>query len=562
MATVENRYAPQHVGADGTGLGGIFDIDSATVRQGFRFTRDRTFTPEAIWIYHAAEAMTARGIRIRFTDGTGADPYQPDLTGGSIRWFPPADSAPGWERIDLEAAGTSLKTTHEAGKVIHVTFERQSGAALSQSTMTSGTFVTYNATLTVGSYITGVTSGVVAILTALDTGAKTFAAQVFYGVPTAGETFRSGSVAGTNEIVNCSFTFTQGSHVRMYTSRSRFPLHYTPESKLLGDAVYDQLNAFMRTADYTNAATPYAQARDNNASFHPLFVVECDDGFHFGNPYDQHIEETIYGSRTATQRVIMPRDLTLTFLAMPTRGTATGGTPDGPLNITIRDSYKQSIVYGPTPLVNPSDRLFVGRTHWFGHWLTAPITLVAGREYTFELSAPLCDLSDAWDGYIVSYDKSTIDPTMRATGYAKRESMFQLDGVFPTLDCDMGIMLRDYATQTTRAVIDELLTPDASAWPAYRASGAAYAINVLSRNIGLTTLSGGAMWSRILDADTGATLSAIQSHADRVQNDENAITHSFTMPAADVHMLIQVGHYEGATPVVDDECLNEVRLIP
>lgn len=47
MTNVEFRYATHHTGADGAGLGGIFDIDSNTVRQGFRFTAPHGFTMPA-----------------------------------------------------------------------------------------------------------------------------------------------------------------------------------------------------------------------------------------------------------------------------------------------------------------------------------------------------------------------------------------------------------------------------------------------------------------------------------------------------------------------------------
>lgn len=495
MTNVEYRYTPHHIGADGAGLGGIFDIDSNSVRQGFRFTAPHGFTPEAIWIYCAAENLGTQGVRVRFASATEADPYQPTLAGNSIRWIPDANTAAGWQRIELEVGGTSLKTYYGPGSVIHVTFERQTG------------------------------------------------------------------------------TFSGTDRLRMYTARSRFPLHYTHTARAAsGEPVFDRYNAFMRTPDTADAAQPYAQQRDNNASFHPIFLVECSDAPNFGNPFDQHIEDTIYSNRTFSHTVRLPQTLNCTFVSMFVRGAGTAGgvhnpsVPQGPCYLSIYNrqlpGLDRKIIRGPDVLIDPDDRLFVSRSHWFGRWLNPPLQIVGdSTEYTFELSAPGCSLASTRDGYLICYDTTTL-PQSVAVDFRSTDSYATFTPGSIGRRADTGLILRDNATQTSLGVIDEVLAPLSGTWPMYLAEAGTYELNVLVRNIGIGTAAGGAIWSRIVDADTGATLSAIQSHAALDANDEIAVTHSFPMPATDVHMLVQCGHYEGATPVQDDEALNECRVIP
>jgi hypothetical protein len=356
----------------------------------------------------------------------------------------------------------------------------------------------------------------------------------------------------------------------VYTVRARFPIQFTTDyNPNSGIATRDDKNAAMYTADTTNTATPYAVQRDNNASGHPLFLIQCSDAPSFGNPYDQHTEVTIYGTGSFAQIVKQPAGVLTRFVAMFLRGAGPDsvlGPPDGPCLLTIQErtlpTFPWVTIYGPQTLIPITARMFQGRSHHYGHWLTQPLRLLGNScEYKFLITAPGCDLSDVNDGYLASYDTSSLPANIVAT-YGGTNSYCELNGQ-GLGHADAPYLLSDQAT-TPIATVDEILAPLAGAWPLYKASGAAVDIAVCTRNVGLDTATGSELFVRLIDADSGAVLHAEQlfTIGSTNQNNEGTITCSTTMPAADLHMTVQVGHVSSGTYVVDDHAPVEIRLIP
>lgn len=88
-------------------------------------------------------------------------------------------------------------------------------------TPVTGTFTTYNATLAVDDLVTGATSGATGRISAIDTGAKTFTVSLYNGTFSSGETIRkTGSSAGSDEMVGVSLTGSMASVVEYYTDTS------------------------------------------------------------------------------------------------------------------------------------------------------------------------------------------------------------------------------------------------------------------------------------------------------------------------------------------------------
>lgn len=125
---VETAYAPYHLGHTNPGLG-LFVLDDHFKRLGLRSTSPNDCVPAAIWLFVetvGTQAAGAASYRIRVARSLASDAWQPDLTGGSVRWFFPDNAAPGWQRISLSAAPELLTPILE-GEIIHVTVERQTG---------------------------------------------------------------------------------------------------------------------------------------------------------------------------------------------------------------------------------------------------------------------------------------------------------------------------------------------------------------------------------------------------------------------------------------------------
>jgi len=373
--------------------------------------------------------------------------------------------------------------------------------------------------------------------------------------------------------------FNANNRLELYSVRSRFPLQYTYRVESSGEPIQDDLNAFLYTANSDNSAEPYRAQKDNDASYHPLMLVECSSGSDFGNPYDVHTEVPIYGAHVYSQKMQLPQPFNARFAAMFVRGAGMAGdlgVPADDLYLTVVSTRLDHdappvVIYGPAPIARTTDRLFKSRSHWFGHWFPTPLQLVSSNlhEYNFELSSPGCALSSSTDGYLFSYSHSTLlNSPNYMFGRAERNGL-QLEP-----SADAGIILRDYNAQTSIAIVDEIvgsiLGPiPSSLFPTIARQGDSLRFGVLARNFAaVPTNTGGEVFSRILDRDSGATLSAAMLHSPIAANDENVSFHIFPMPAADIHMLVQVGHVEppgsglGGTLIVDDSVPLEVRLVP
>jgi hypothetical protein len=366
--------------------------------------------------------------------------------------------------------------------------------------------------------------------------------------------------------------------LELYSARSRFPLQYTYRVQSTGEPIQDDLNAFLYTADRSDSLQPSCAQKGFNASYHPIMLVECSAGDDFGNPYDMHTEELIHGTNVYSQKLRMPREFHASFIAMFLRGAGLAGDiglPGDHLYLSVVRTQKSRdaipvFVYGPTPIIRFSDRLFKSRSHWYGHWFPEPLQLLDGSdcEYSFELSSPGSAMSSSTDGYVFTYSSSTL---LNSPNYVFGRAEYNGDSLGQSADA--AIILREYENQTSVAVVDEImgsiLGPIAStAFPITARERDNVRLGVLTRNIAaVPTRIGGEIFSRILDYDTGATVSAAALHLPIGANNEDLLQHTFIMPAADIHLLVQVGHVEppgaglGGTLVVDDEATLEVRLI-
>jgi hypothetical protein len=377
--------------------------------------------------------------------------------------------------------------------------------------------------------------------------------------------------------------FDANNQLELYSVRSRFPLQFTFRTQADGSRLQDDFNSFMYTPDSAAAASPYCAQKSGNASFHPIAVVECSRGEHFGNPYDVHSEELIFGANRFSMLVRTPTDVSATFVAMFLRGAGiagSGGVPGLPndacyLSVFARrkGSGVSTLVHGPTALVELGDRLFKSRSHWFGRWMDAPFKLASAdaAEYIFELSSPGCALVTPNDAYLFSYDSSSL--TALAVGYAF--GRVQRGGIDVSPTAVSGLVVRDdHPARTSLAWIDEL-TGSISAPPAHASNVFPLAANagdtlqfrVLVRNItNLPAALGGELWSEVRDADSGAVLSAARLHAELGGHDENGLVHSLDMPAADLHLEVRCGHVQpagaglGGLLVLDDRVPLEVRV--
>jgi hypothetical protein len=411
------------------------------------------------------------------------------------------------------------------------------------------------------------------------------------GLASGGTSFQTPLAAGT--IMHVVFerrsgTFDANNYISFFTLRSRFPLPFVaPE--LDGVTYRDDWSAAMASVDPSAAATPYCVQRGANASYHPLYVIECADAPPFGLAYDSHHELVISGTKQYSQRMFLPATLSANFVAFFLRGSGTTldlGVPAGDLELTIlRDRVDGGVgfhsadhhvlFHGPVALMSPQDRLFkstsggMGRSHWFGVFLGQTLLFDGGpnRLYTFKLSAPLCSGVGA-DGYVFSYETSALDPASLSgdpPGYlgasAWPGSPYDILGG-PT--ADTGFLLRLVDPTLPIAIGDEVLgdsvgNPDV--FPLVARHGDTLRLTYIVRNIGADSGPGG-IWSRVRDGDTGASLSNLLHTIVSNNEDSTAPAHAITMPNADLALRFECGHFENASEVVDSFWLSEVRLVP
>lgn len=125
---VETAYAPYHLGHTDPSLG-LFVLDDHDKRLGLRATAPNDCIPAAIWLFVetvGTQASGAASYRVRLARSLSSDAWQPDLTGGSVRWSFPDNAAPGWQRIDLSESPELLTPILE-GEILHVVVEHQTG---------------------------------------------------------------------------------------------------------------------------------------------------------------------------------------------------------------------------------------------------------------------------------------------------------------------------------------------------------------------------------------------------------------------------------------------------
>jgi len=502
VSSLEQRYAPHHVGADGPGLGGIFRLDRATARAGFRLSVPSDCTPAALWIFAATRGSPGT-LRVRFGLGDPVNPRQPDPGLASFSWSAPADAPAQWMRIAL---GPGFQGRLLAGAPLHAVFEPESGA------------------------------------------------------------------------------FDAGNLVELISVRSRFPLQFTQRVQADGARLQDDLNAFLYSPDLSHPASPYCAQKNGNASFHPIAVVECSRGEHFGNPFDRHTEHLIYGAERFAMVVRPPLDLAACFVAMFLRGAGiagAGGTPGLPadacyLSVFARPVGAQqgTLLHGPVPIVRQGDRLFRSRSHWFGLWADPPFKLPAGdaQEYVFELSSPGCALANPNDAYVFSADSSTLEGL--DVRYVFGQAQSSAGALSPT--AISGLIVRDDPPgNTSLALVDEIVGSISAppghvtaAFPLTAKSGDTLDFGVMVRNVAdVPTAQGGELWSEVLDADDAAVLSPAQLHAQVSGHNESLLLHRVPMPKHDLHLLVRCGHVFpagaglGGARIVDDQVPLEVRRV-
>ena len=506
MTTIANRYAPMHIGNDPTivvGGGGLFRVDSATRRIGFRFTLPDACTPDRLWIYYSTVGNPGNGLlKFRLTPGLASNPRQPDLSLGTIRVAIPLSTTPRWIALPLfETGGVDFRVHYNAGTVLHATFERQGG------------------------------------------------------------------------------TFDASNHFDLIGVRSRFPLQFTSRS-INALSSRDDMNATMASDDPSAAATPYCAQRRDNASFHPLFLMDCSDIGSFGNSFDVHTETLVYGINKYSAQIEIPNNQQVGFVSLYLRGAGAAGDAGLPVDSCYLTIYRIPLqpsqlstnnfvpIYGPVELINPADRLFKSRSHWYGLFMSPSKLLVPGYRYVFEASAPLCSLAASTDAYLFSVDSSTLVTTPPAPSYLDGKAFAAYNNA-SLGDGDTGLILDDMGPQVI-GIIDEMspsgTTSFPGVWPHVAKFNDTVSIGLLVRNIGIN--SGAAdIWSQLVDS-TGTVISGPLLHAATDRNDEKLASHSFTMPNADIHFTYQCGHCDppgsglGGTLVLDDWSPGEVRLVP
>lgn len=507
MTFIENRYAPQIIG-DGTG--GLFKLDSATARAGWRCKAPYACTPRALWVYiRTVGTHTPLQVRMRVIGPAGGDDYLPDdADNSSTRVLLASGLAAGWQRILLDDAATPVGQTdpRAAGEVMHFVFEKHP------------------------------------------------------------------SDAG----------FDASNYVEFTSVKSRFPLQYTYECNSRGEPIRDDLNAFMYTTNYGSTTTPYCAQKDSNASYHPLFMVECSDAPAWGNPYDVITDSLVAGDVKYSVTMRLPAEPRLSLLAMYGRGkgdAGDSGIPQDDLWLSIyiagrAGSTRRKLVYGPAVLIAATARLFKARSHFLAHILSDILPLAAqGRVfYTFELSAPGCDGSGAnpeTDGYLLTnYTTSLVTPltSIGVRGFLGPDAFLERNRVAVSrFACDSPIILRDYEPASTPiAIIDEMAN-QTTGFPVAMLASAAVSLIVLVRNIGADVTAGFEIWSDVVDAVTGVSvtnevLTSEHTHTAVVQNDENGKTYTWSMAATDMHLHAQCGHMLNGQRVLDDYAPLDIRV--
>ncbi len=370
-----------------------------------------------------------------------------------------------------------------------------------------------------------------------------------------------------------SGTFDGSNHFDLIGVRARFPLQFT--SRSTNDlSTRDDMNAMLASDNPLDTSMPYCAQRRDNASFHPLFLLDCADVDSFGNPYNVHTEDLIYGDNKYSAQIQIQNNQQVEFVALYLRGAGTAGDPGLPADSCWLTIYRQPLqplpldymnnvpIYGPVEIINPSDRLFKSRSHWFGLFLSPSRLFVPGWRYVFEASAPGCSLALPTDAYLFSVDSSTLVKVPPAPSFLNGDAFAAYNNA-SLGDGDTPLILDDIQPHPI-AIIDEMSPAEASSfpgeWPHVAKFNDTVTIGLLVRNIG--TASGAAdIWSQLVDS-TGALLSGPFFHNATSKNNENLVTHQFTMPNADLHFTYVCGHMENGVPIADDFAPGEVRLVP
>lgn len=360
-------------------------------------------------------------------------------------------------------------------------------------------------------------------------------------------------------------------YVELATSVSRFPVEFQP-----GVPSEDGRNPFLDLElaflFQDSPAGLLARWDATHFLYGPIFVLECEDGSAFGQPYNDLLVPAVLGDSLLGQKITVPASvpgpLSVNYVGVFSQGRQLGQTDK-----LIADIYdvEAELVLSSTIVIGRGPGV-INRAHWFGAALPGGgVSLFPERSYSVLLR------SDGSGGNALGYELPSLRTTMRPTpgvedptyGGAVSHQVFSPDGgqsFFASAGRpDMPFLLAGRVDpDEPLAIYDEGGVYHADNSAALTAAiGEPLLFRFVVRNIGVAA---GNLFFNLIDVATSNPLTDEPAFAANTppNTDARGITVPVDAPSTPGRWRVDVrcGHVlSGGRRVVDDVVRFEVRVV-
>jgi hypothetical protein len=357
-------------------------------------------------------------------------------------------------------------------------------------------------------------------------------------------------------------TFDSNNYLELIASVSRQPIPFQPYCKSSQPISYYDLNLSYLFDDGQDMfiIQRHVFSIDLMRAINPIFAVEYDDGTVIGQPYDTHEEYSISRNDYFGQAIELEVETTINYVAFFVCGE-THVRPADHLWFDLYSEVNGNVIpiIQNVKLIDKNAIIYSQRTHWFGTMIPSTIKLAPKVPYYFVLKSPGSYPSA---GYKISMERSTLStaglgnvPTFfMRTSYGIYSSDAGITFQCLDEDCDTGFLLGHLEgddPQLPIAVFDEM-----NVIPTTAKEKQILSMPMTNRNIG----AHGNIYARLYDYDTMKEI-GLALYDNVPSNEEKNIIIDITMPAKDLRILVECGHFiNGLENVVDDFVPLDIRL--